>query len=114
VVLKEMIKSIPDHVTGTHEFPNNTTFKSCQHRDLSCENRKPWLKKTSQVRLPYIVFLLHFVHCKVVKSKLFFRIRIRLNFGSGSGFGSGLGSGPGTGLGSRLGSRSGLFMKNIF
>jgi hypothetical protein len=47
LLLREMVLSIPQHVSGVHHFPENKLFKKCQHEDLSGERTKPWLKPGS-------------------------------------------------------------------
>jgi hypothetical protein len=42
-----MILSIPKHVSGVHQFPENKLFKSCLHEDLPAVRSKPWLKEGS-------------------------------------------------------------------
>jgi hypothetical protein len=42
LLLREMVLSIPQHVSGVHHFPENKLFKKCQHEDLSGERTKPW------------------------------------------------------------------------
>jgi hypothetical protein len=46
-LLREMILSIPKHVSGIHSFPENVQFKKCLHGDLPADRDKPWLKETS-------------------------------------------------------------------
>jgi transposase-like protein len=46
-LLREMILSIPLHVSGVHFFPQNRLFQRCLHGDLSTERAKPWLKAGS-------------------------------------------------------------------
>jgi hypothetical protein len=46
-LLREMILSIPLHVSGVHHFPQNMLFQRCLHGDLSTERTKPWLKEGS-------------------------------------------------------------------
>lgn len=45
-LLREMILSIPKHVSGVHTFPENELFKHCLHGDLAARN-KPWLREGS-------------------------------------------------------------------
>jgi hypothetical protein len=47
VLLREMILSIPKHISGVHEFPENKVFKRCLHGDLGDDRSKPWLKPGS-------------------------------------------------------------------
>lgn len=47
LLLREMVLSIPKHVSNVHEFPDNKLFKRCQHEELSGERNKPWLKPGS-------------------------------------------------------------------
>ena len=50
--LREKVLSISKHVTNRHTFPSNNKHKSCAHGDLGPEeNRKPWLKDDSKVRV---------------------------------------------------------------
>jgi hypothetical protein len=50
VTLREMVTSIPDHVSDCHEFESNEFFKRCAHGDLSAEERT-WLMKDSVVSI---------------------------------------------------------------
>ena len=45
--LREMILSIPDHISNTHSFPSNTYHKYCQHEPLTGERSKAWLARDS-------------------------------------------------------------------
>ena len=45
--LREMILSIPDHISNTHSFPSNIHHKSCQHGPLTGERSKAWLASDS-------------------------------------------------------------------
>jgi hypothetical protein len=42
-----MILSIPKHISGVHEFPENKLFKRCLHGELPEDRNKPWLKPGS-------------------------------------------------------------------
>lgn len=46
-LLREMILSIPYHLTNVHSFPGNKLFKRCLHADLPTDRSKPWLKEGS-------------------------------------------------------------------
>ena len=47
LLLREMILSIPKHISGVHEFPENKLFKRCLHGELGEDRSKPWLKPGS-------------------------------------------------------------------
>jgi hypothetical protein len=47
LLLREMILSIPKHVSGVHSFPENKLFKKCLHGELPVDRNKPWLKDNS-------------------------------------------------------------------
>jgi hypothetical protein len=47
LLLREMVLSIPQHVSGVHEFPENKLFKRCLHEELPEDRSKPWLKPGS-------------------------------------------------------------------
>jgi len=47
LLLREMILSIPRHVSGVHNFPENQLFKKCLHAELDSERDKPWLREGS-------------------------------------------------------------------
>jgi hypothetical protein len=47
LLLREMILSIPKHISGVHEFPENKLFKRCLHGELGDDRSKPWLKPGS-------------------------------------------------------------------
>jgi hypothetical protein len=47
LLLREMILSIPQHVSGVHTFPENQLFRRCLHEELTGERNKPWLKEGS-------------------------------------------------------------------
>jgi hypothetical protein len=46
-LLREMVLSIPQHISNVHEFPDNTLFKQCQHDELPAGRNKQWLKPGS-------------------------------------------------------------------
>jgi hypothetical protein len=46
-LLREMVLSIPKHVSGVHTFPENELFRQCLHGELDGEHTKPWLKNGS-------------------------------------------------------------------
>lgn len=46
-LLREMILSIPRHVAGVHDFPENQFFRRCLHGGLPTQRDKPWLKEGS-------------------------------------------------------------------
>jgi hypothetical protein len=47
LLLRERILSIPKHISGVHEFPENKLFKRCLHGELGDDRSKPWLKPGS-------------------------------------------------------------------
>jgi len=47
LLLREMILSIPGHVSGVHHFPDNKLYKRCLHPELPSVRSKPWLKEGS-------------------------------------------------------------------
>jgi hypothetical protein len=50
VRLREMILSIPQHMSNSHQFPENSSFKECSHLQLPQTGRdKKWLKPDSMV-----------------------------------------------------------------
>jgi len=46
-LLKEKILSIPEHISNTHSFPDNTCHKACAHTPLTGTRSKAWLRKDS-------------------------------------------------------------------
>ena len=45
-LLRERILSIPKHISNVHKFDGNKFHKSCEHEDLSSNERsKAWLDK---------------------------------------------------------------------
>jgi hypothetical protein len=50
VRLREMILSIPQHMSNSHQFPENSSFKESSHLQLPQTGRdKKWLKPDSMV-----------------------------------------------------------------
>jgi hypothetical protein len=45
--LREMVLSIPQHISNVHVFPQNTLYKQCAHPELPAERTKPWLRPGS-------------------------------------------------------------------
>ena len=51
-LLREMILSIPDHITNRHSFPLNKEHRRCQHPDYpEGSHSKAWLPPDSLVNI---------------------------------------------------------------
>ena len=44
-LLKEMLLSIPDHISNEHVFVNNKKYKGCPHPNLPLEERKSMVRE---------------------------------------------------------------------
>ena len=57
-LLKEKILSIPEHISNTHTFPDNTCHKACAHTPLTGTRSRAWLRKDSMVHLVNVFSIL--------------------------------------------------------
>ena len=52
LLLKEMLLSIPDHMSNVHTFSENSCYTACPHGPLTGDRGKAWLPPDSLVRIP--------------------------------------------------------------